>query len=188
MIATRSTDFNQCLCPVPTVSQDVEFTRKREAKVFDHPFGQSNFGLKIPTSLSSFGMIEPRPEGEEEILIEQGGKDPLMTKDVGHVLCMVFMPTTSWDVVSCLVNKCVIDDKKENRSGCDSQDAEELLQCRLGHLLCSPTVLSQKPGKAWEGSMQERKREGLHHGRSVNFFTQLDEADDEGCKEFKRGA
>ena len=78
------------------------------------------------------------------------------------------------------MNKCVINDKKENRSGYDSQDAEELLQCRLGHLLHSPSVLSQKPGKAWEGSMQERKRKGLHHRRSVNFFTQLDETDDEG--------
>jgi hypothetical protein len=124
-------------------------------------------------------MIESSPEGEEEILIEQGGKDPLMTKDVGHVLCMVFMPTTSGDVGSCLVDKGVIDDKKENRSGCDSQDTEELLQCRLGHFLCNPTVLSQEPRKAWEGSMQERNREGLHHGRSVNFFTQLDETDDE---------
>ena len=186
MIATRSTDFNQCFCPVSTVSQDIEFTGDRETKVFDHPFGQSNFSLKIPTSLGSFGMVESSPEGEEKIPIEQGRKDPLMTKDVGHVLCMVFMPTTSGDGVSCLVNERVINDKKENRSGCDSQDAEELLQCHLGHLLGSPTVLSQKPGKAWEGSMQEGKREGLHHGRSVNFFTQLDETDDEGCKEFKR--
>jgi hypothetical protein len=103
-----------------------------------------------------------------------------MAKDIGHVLSMVFMPATPGDMVSCLVNKGVIDDKKENRSGCDSQYTEELLQRRLGHLLHSPLVLSQKPGKAWEGSMQERKREGLHHGRSVNFFTQLDETDDEG--------
>ena len=102
MRATHSTDFKQCFCPVPTVSQNIEFTGKREAKVFNHPFGQSNFGLKIPTSLGSFGMIEPSPEGEEKILIEQGGKDPLMTKDVGHVLRMVFIPTTSGDVLPVL--------------------------------------------------------------------------------------
>ena len=109
-----------------------------------------------------------------------------MAKDIGHVLSMVFMPATSWDMVACLVNERIIDNKIEDRLGRKSQYTEELLQRRLGHLLCSPTVLAQKPGKAWEGSMQERKREGLHHGRSVNFFTQLDETDDEGCKEFKR--
>jgi hypothetical protein len=32
--------------------------------------------------------------------------------------------------------------------GRNSQDTEELLQRRLGHLLYSPTVLSQESGKA----------------------------------------
>ncbi len=103
-----------------------------------------------------------------------------MAKDIGHVLSMVFMPATSWDVASCLVNERIIDNKKENRLGRNSQDTEELLQRRLGHLLYSPTVLSQKSGKAREGSMQEGRRKGLHHGRSMNFFAQLDETDDEG--------
>ena len=103
-----------------------------------------------------------------------------MAKDIGHVLSMVFMPATSGDMVPCLLNERIIDNKKENRLGRDSQDTEELLQRRLGHLLHSPTVLSQESGKAGEGSMQERKRKGLNHGRGVNFFAQLDETDDEG--------
>ncbi len=103
-----------------------------------------------------------------------------MTKDIGHILCMVPMPTTSRNMGSCLVNERIIDNKKKNRLGRESQDTEELFQGHLGHLLNSPTVLSQESDEAWEGSMQEGRREGLHHGRSVNFFTQLDETDDEG--------
>ena len=103
-----------------------------------------------------------------------------MTKDIGPILCMVLMPTTSGNMGSCLVNERIIDNKKENRLGRESQDTEELFHDRLGHLLNSPTVLSQESGEAWKGSMQEGRREGLHHGRSVIFFTQLDETDDEG--------
>jgi hypothetical protein len=148
MIATRSTDFNQCFCPVPTVSQDIEFTGKREAKVFDHPLGQNNFGLKRTTSTGSLGMIESGPEGEEELLIKQGRKDPLMTKDIGHVLSMVLMPATSGDMGPCLMNERIIDDKKENRSARKPQNKKKPFQRRLGHLLHSPTVLSQESSKA----------------------------------------
>ena len=71
-----------------------------------------------------------------------------MAKDIGHVLSMVFMPATSWDMVAGLVNERIIDDKKENRSGRKSPNMEELIQRCLGHLLHGPTVLSKKSGKA----------------------------------------
>ena len=81
-------------------------------------------------------------------MVKQGREDPLMAKDIGHVLSMVFMPATSRNMGPCLVNERIIDDKKENRLDGKSQDMEELLQRCLGHLLYSPTVLSQKSGKA----------------------------------------
>jgi hypothetical protein len=70
MIATPSTDLNQCFGPVPTVGQDIELTGKRKEKVLDHPLGQRNLGLKIPTTPGPFRMIESRPEREEKLFIQ----------------------------------------------------------------------------------------------------------------------
>ena len=63
MVATLSTDMNQSFRPVPTIGQEVEFTRDGKPKSFDNLFGQSNFSLKITTSFSPLGMIESGPQG-----------------------------------------------------------------------------------------------------------------------------
>jgi len=62
MVTTPSADPYQTLCPVPTIRQNIEFTRQRELKPFDDLFSQSDLRLKRSTSLGSFGMIESCPE------------------------------------------------------------------------------------------------------------------------------
>ncbi len=111
-----------------------------------------------------------------------------MAKDIGHVLGMILMPTTAGNLLTCLFNKSVIHDKKEDIPGRDPQRLEELMQSGLRDLLHSPKVFSQESSKAGERSTQERTGEGLDHGGSVNFFPQLDETDNKGTEQFERGS
>ena len=109
-----------------------------------------------------------------------------MAKDIGHVLSMVFMPATAWDMVACLVNERIIDNKKEDRLGVNSQGIEKLVQGGLDNLFHSPDVLPQKSGETGEGSVKKGTGKGLNHRRGVNLFAQLNEAHNERGKEFKR--
>ena len=109
-----------------------------------------------------------------------------MAKDIGHVLGMILMPTTARNLLTCLFNKGVIHDKKENIPGRDPQRLEELMQGGLRDPLHSPKVFSQESSKAGKRSAQERMSKGLHHGGSVDFFPQLDETDDKGREDFER--
>ena len=90
------------------------------------------------------------------------------------------MPSTPGDFLSCFWNQGVIDNKKEDRLGFDSQDVKELFQSDLDHFLCSPNVLSQESGEAGKGSVQEGKAKGLNHRGGMNFLAQLDKSDDKG--------
>jgi hypothetical protein len=109
-----------------------------------------------------------------------------MAKDIGHVLGMILMPTTAGNLLTCLFNKAIIHDKKDNIPGSDPQRPEELTQSGIHNFLHSPKIFSQESSKAGKRSVQERTSEGLYHGGSVNFFAQLDEADDKGRKDFER--
>jgi hypothetical protein len=186
MIATLSTDQNQRFGPVPAIGQDVEFTRDRQCKGSDDLLSQGDFGLKGAATPCPFGMIELGPQGQKKIFVEQGREDPLMAKDIGHVLGMILMPTTAGDLLTCLFNKGIIHDKKENISDRDPQRLEELIQGDLGDLIHCPNAFPQESSEAAERSAQERTGKGLHHGGSVDFFPQLDETDNKGREDFKR--
>src|SRR3972149_279329 len=109
-----------------------------------------------------------------------------MAKDIGHVLGMILMPTTAGNLLTCLFNKGVIHDKKEDIPGTDPQRLEKLMQSGPQDLLHTPRVFSQESSKAGERSAQERMSKGLHHGGSVDFFPQLDETDDKAREDFER--
>ncbi len=109
-----------------------------------------------------------------------------MAEDIGHVLSMILIPTAPWNLFPCLLDKGIIDDEKQNRRGFDLQGVEELVQSRLHHLLRGPNALSQESGKTGKRSVQERQAEGLNHRGSMNFFAQLDKADEKGREEFER--
>jgi len=188
MVATSPTNSNQGFCPVPAIRQNIEFTRERKSEPFENPFGQNDLGLERARSSCSLGMVEFCPEGEEKLFIEQGREDPLMAEDIGHMLSMIFIPTTSWNLSACLLDDGIVDDEKENRRGFDLQRVEELGQSRLHHPLHGPYVLAQESGKTRERSMQNRETEGLNHRGGMSFFAQLDKADDEGREDLERGS
>ena len=62
------------------------------------------------------------------------------------------------------------------------------MESRSQDLIHVPGILSEEPGEAGKRSGQERARQRLDHGGGVSFFSQLDEAHNEGRKEFERGA
>jgi len=186
MIATLSTDQNQRFGPVPAIGQNIELARDRQCKGPDDLLSQGDFGLKGTTTPCPFRVIELGPQGQKKIFAEQGREDPLMTKDIGHVLGMILMPPTTRNLLACLFNKAVIHDKKEDIAGRDPQRLEELSQGSLRNLLHRPNALPQESSEAAERSAQERMGKGLHHGGSVDFFSQLDETDNKGREDFKR--
>ena len=114
----------------------------------DNPLGHRNLGLKASTSLRPFRMIEPSAMGQEKIFIKQGRKHPLVAKDIGHILSMIFVPRATRNLLATLLGNGIIDDKKEHRVGFDSQGMKELFQSNFCNLFESPNVLSQESGEA----------------------------------------
>ena len=163
MVTTFSTKLDQFFRPIPAIHQDIELTRERKLEASKDPFGQGDFGLKATPSSAPLGVIELGPEGQEKVLIEQGREHPLVAKDIGHVLSMIFIPTTSWDLSASLFAKGIIHDKKEDRMGFDPQGMEELMQGDFCNLLQGPDVLAQESSEAAEGAVQKRPTEGLNH-------------------------
>ena len=109
-----------------------------------------------------------------------------MAKDSGHILGMILMPTTAGNLFTCLFNKAVIHDKKEDIPGRDTHGLEELIQGGLRDFLHSPNAVSQESSKTGERSAQERTAKQLHHRGRVGFFPQLDKTDNKGTENFKR--
>jgi len=56
------------------------------------------------------------------------------------------------------------------------------MESRSQDLIHVPGMLSEEPGEAGERSGKERASQRLDHGGGVSFFSQLDEAHDEGRK------
>jgi len=186
MITRLSTDPSQRFGPVPAIGQDIELTRNRQDKGTDNLLSQGDFGMKWAATPRPFGMIQLGLQRQEKLLAEQGREDPLMAKDIGHVLSMILMPTTAGNLLASLLSQRVIHDKKDNISDRNPQRLKELIQGDLRALLHSPNAFSQEAREAAERSAQERASQGLHHGGSMGFFAQLDKTDDKAREDFER--
>jgi hypothetical protein len=131
-------------------------------------------------------MIELDPKGQEKIFIKQGRKHPLVTKDIGHILSMIFLPRASWNLLATLLGNGIIDDKKEDRVGFDAQGMKELFQSNFCNLFEGPDVLSQESGEAGNRTVQKGIGKGLNHRGGVGFFSQLDKASDKRGENLER--
>ncbi len=186
MVTQLPTDLNQLLGPIPAVGQEIELAGHGKFEILKHLLGHAYFGLKATASLDLLGMIEPSPEGQERGFIEQSREHPLMAKDVGQILGMIFIPGTPWNLFARFFHDRIIQEKKEERTGLNPQGVKELMQSRLQDLLHRPGVLSQKTGETGKRSLQEGTTKGLNHGRGVNLLAQLDEADNKRGEELER--
>jgi hypothetical protein len=101
---------------------------------------------------------------------------------------MILIPGAAGDLLPRFLNNRVVQEKKDDRAGFNLKGMEELMESHSQDLIHGPGILSEKPGETGEGSGKERARQGLDHGGGVPFFSQLNEAHNEGRKEFERGA
>src|SRR4030065_132914 len=101
---------------------------------------------RVVILIGSPRVVEFGPEGQKKVLIEQGREDPLVTKDIG-LLSMIPMPGTSWNLFACLLDNCIIHDKKEHGMSFYSLGVQEFIQSGFGHLLQGPDVLSKESGE-----------------------------------------
>jgi len=148
VIAQPPAEFNQLFCPIPAIHQDIEFTRDGEIEARDNLFSQGDFGMKGTTSSCSLGVVELCSEGKEKVSIEEGGEEPLVTKEAGQTVSMIPIPGASRNLFACLSNQGIIDKQKEDRVGFDMQLMEELIQFDSDDFFLGPSVLSQESCEA----------------------------------------
>ncbi len=98
---------------------------------------------------------------------------------------MIFIPSAAGDFLPCFLDNRVVQEKKDNGAGFNLEGMEEFMESRSQDLIHGPGILSEEPGETGEGSGKERASHRLDHGGGVSFFSQLDEAHDEGRKEFE---
>ena len=148
VITPAPADPNQLLRPIPAIGDKVEFIRNGNRKISDHLLGNGYFGTKPTASLGSPRMIESGPKGQNKVLVKQGRKDPLVAKDIGHVVSMVLVPRAAGYPFSTLLGDRIIDNEKDHTPGLDSQGIEELPQGGLGQVLFGPGVFAEESGEA----------------------------------------
>lgn len=153
VIASLPTTFNQFLAPIPTIHEDIDFTRDRKFEAMNNPLSQIDFRVKWSTSFSALGMVEFGPQGEEELSVKEGRKDPLVAKDLGHLIVMVSIPGAARNLFPSFLNQRIIDNKKYDGLGFNVQGMEEVFEFDFSAFFHGPNVLSQKSSKAGEGAL-----------------------------------
>ena len=153
MVAIIPAKQSQFFTPVPTIGQNIEFTGHGQAKVLKDLFGQGDFRLKASASFASFGMVEAGPQGQEGLFIEERCQDPLVAKDIGQVLGMILIPSTTGNLLSRFLQDRIIQKEKDDRAGFNPKGMEEFLQSDRQDLIHDPGILAQEVG-------EDRRQEG----------------------------
>jgi len=187
MVAITPAKQGQFFTPVPAIGQNIEFACHGQAQALKDLFGQGDFRLESSASFGSFGMVEAGAQGQDRLFIEEGRQNPLVAKDISQVLSMILIPSAAGDLLPRFLDNRIVEEKKDDRAGLNLEGMEELMESRSQDLIHGPGILSEEPGETGERSGKERASQRLDHGGGVSFFSQLDEAHNEGRKEFERG-
>ena len=185
MVTILPADFNQFLCPIPSIRQDVEFASDRKTKALDQLLRHGNFCLKTAAALGPSRMIQSGPEGHKGVLPKQRRHNPLMAKDIRQIARMVFIPSTSRNFRSSLFLDRIVQDDKERGTSLDAKGFEELMDSHIHNFIHSPRVLPQKTSKAGKRFSQKGSAESFDHGGGMSLFAKLDEADNKRGEELK---
>jgi hypothetical protein len=188
MVAITPAKQGQFFTPVPAIGQNVELSGHGQAQALKDLFGQGDFRLEASASFGSLGVIEPGPQGQDRLFIEERRQYPLAAEDISQVLGMILIPSARGDLLPRFLDNRVVQEKKDDGAGFNLKGMEEPMESRSQDLIHGPGIFPEKPGEAGERSGKERARQRLDHGGGVPFFPQLNEAHDEGRKDFERGA
>jgi len=187
LVVITAAKQGQFFTPVPAIGQNVELAGHGQAQALKDFLGQADLGVETPASFGPLGVVEPGPQGQDRLFIEEGRQNPLVAEDISQVLGMILIPSAAGDLLPRFLNNRVVQEKKDDGAGFNLEGAEKLMESRSQDLIHVPGILSQEPGEAGERSGKERERQGLDHGGGVPLFPQLNETHDEGRKDFKRG-
>jgi len=188
MVAITPAKQGQFLTPVPAIGQNIEFTGHGQAQALKDLLGQGDLGVETSASFGPLGVVEPGPQGQDRLFIEERRQNPLVAEDIGQVLGMILIPSASGDLLPRFLDNRVVQEKKDDGAGFNLEGMEEFMESRSQDLIHGPGILSEEPGETGERSGKERARQRLDHGGGVPFFPQLNEAHNEGRKDFERGA
>ena len=188
MVSITPAKQGQFLTPVPAIGQNVELAGHGQAQALKDLLGQADLGVETSASFGSFWMVEPGPQGQDRLFIEEGRQNPLVAEDIGQVLGMILIPSAAGDLLPRFLDNRVVQQKKDNGTGFNPEGTKEFIDSRVQDLIQGPGILSEEPGEAGERSGKKRAGQRLDHGGGVSLFAQLDETHNEGRKDFERGA
>ena len=188
MVVITPAKQGQFLTPIPAIGQNVELAGHGQAQALKDLLGQGDLGVETSAPFGSLGVIEPGPQGQDRLFIEERRQNPLVPKDISHILGMILIPSAAGDLLPCFFDNRVVEKKKDDGADINLEGMEELMESRSQDLIHGPGIFSEKPGETGERSGKERARQRLDHGGGVPFFPQLNEAHNEGRKDFERGA
>lgn len=124
MITQRPTGLDQFLSPIPTVREEIKFTGNGQAQTLKDFLAKEILVWKRPHPFVFF-MIKRGPEGQKKVLIEQSGEHPLVAKDIGDVLGVIFIPGASGNLLAGLLHEGVIQEQKDDGAGLNIESLEE---------------------------------------------------------------
>jgi len=76
---------------VPAIGQNVELAGHGQAQDLKDLLGQVDLGVETSAFFDSLGMVEPGPQGQDRLFIEECRQNPLVAEDIGQVLGMILI-------------------------------------------------------------------------------------------------
>jgi hypothetical protein len=120
-------------------------------------------------------VVEAGRQRQESLFIEERRQNPLVAKDICQILGMILIPSAAGDFLPGFCDDRIVQEQKDDRAGLNLKSLEEMMKRQGQDFIHSPDILSQEPGETGERSGKERTGQGLDHGRSASFFSQLDD-------------
>ena len=122
MIAIIPTSLSQLFRPIPAVGQNIEFAGNGQAQALKHPFDQSDFRMETSASVGPLGVVEPGPQGQDRLFIEERRQNPLVAEDISQVLGMILIPSATGNLLPRFLDNRIVHKKKDDRAGFNLKD------------------------------------------------------------------
>jgi len=82
MVVITPAKQGQFLTPIPAIGQNVELAGHGQAQALKDLLGQGDLGVETSAPFGSLGVIEPGPQGQDRLFIEERRQNPLVPEDI----------------------------------------------------------------------------------------------------------